>query len=400
MSGAGPIAHASRQAGDFTVARRPIYDRELEVVAYSIVVGEQAGADAAADAASALDLLSEIGLARMTVGRPAHVRVSPTFAGSDQLLALPPEHAVLELNPAGCDRGLADLLGLRRRQGYRVALRGPVPPELSGTADTVVLDGEALDPATLRAEAAHSRREGATLMASGLDSDDRLRLCQELGFERFEGDVFSRPSLVHGRRTPIESRSRVDLLAHLHAPGTDFEDLQQIITRDVSLTHKLLTYVNSAFFGLPREIASVRDALVTLGAENVRRWATLIAVAEAGTKPHELVVTGLVRAKMCELLASGRLPAEREEFFLTGLFSVLDALLDTPLVQLLAQLPLSNDTVRALLVFEGPKGEALLRTLAYEQGDLRRLGEASPAVLRQAYLDATAWADAAAEGLH
>jgi EAL and modified HD-GYP domain-containing signal transduction protein len=148
-------------------------------------------------------------------------------------------------------------------------------------------------------------------------------------------------------------------------------------------------------------VDSIRDALVLLGALNVRKWATLMAVAESQDKPRELVVTGLVRARMCELLAGVYSHRDTEGAFTTGLFSVVDALTDSSLVELLSTLPLSREIIAALLNYEGTKGRILRAAIAYERGNFAELGDLPPSrtPLADLYAQAVEWATEASGGL-
>ena len=192
-----------------------------------------------------------------------------------------------------------------------------------------------------------------------------------------------------------------DLLARLHDDDVDFNELQEIIGRDVALSYNLLRFINSAFFSLPRRVESIRDALVLLGAINVRKWATLMALADAQDKPRELVVTGLVRARMCELLAQAYQHRDAEGAFTTGLFSVVDALTDRSMVELLSTLPLSSEIIQALLNHEGSKGRILRSAIAYERGNFGELGDLPPTriPLSDLYTQAVQWATEASGAL-
>jgi EAL and modified HD-GYP domain-containing signal transduction protein len=169
----------------------------------------------------------------------------------------------------------------------------------------------------------------------------------------------------------------------------------------VALSYNLLRFINSAFFALPRRVESIRDALVLLGAINVRKWATLMALAESQDKPRELVVTGLVRARMCELLASVYGHRDVEGAFTTGLFSVVDALTDRSMVELLSGLPLSREIISALLNYDGAKGRILRAAVAYERGNFGELGDVPPTrtPLSDLYAQAVEWATDASGGL-
>ena len=127
----------------------------------------------------------------------------------------------------------------------------------------------------------------------------------------------------------------------------------------------------------------------------MRKWATLMTLAEADDKPTELVMTAIVRARMCESLARAYQHQDAETFFTTGLFSVVDALMDTSLVELLAALPLSREIIEALLNYEGTKGRILRAVIAYERGAFGEVGQLppTPTPISDLYAEAVAWAN-------
>ena len=146
-----------------------------------------------------------------------------------------------------------------------------------------------------------------------------------------------------------------------------------MIGQDVTLSYKLLQYINSAAFPTTRAIESIRHAIVYLGEDEVRRWASMLALANLDDKPGELLMTSLTRSKMCELLAENAGTGNRRSAFVVGLFSTLDAIMDSKLEEVLKTLPLTNEIVDALLAHSGPYGEALSCTLAYERADWDRV---------------------------
>ena len=250
---------------------------------------------------------------------------------------------------------------------------------------------------------AHSREELARhvdllsgrevrLLAEKVETYDEFERCKALGFELFQGFFFCRPKTMTGRSVSSSRLATLRLVAELQAPHVDLDELEHVIGRDVGLSYKLLRYINSTFFALPREVGSVRQALVLLGIVNVRRWATLLALSAVDDKPEELMVTALVRARMCELLAEAYREPDRDAYFTTGMFSVIDALMDQPMAEVLELLPLAGDLRHALLSREGPKGDALLCVLAYERGELdeARHRSLTGAQLGELYLEAVA----------
>jgi EAL and modified HD-GYP domain-containing signal transduction protein len=171
----------------------------------------------------------------------------------------------------------------------------------------------------------------------------------------------------------------------------EIEQLEVLVSRDLALSYRLLRYINSAFFGLRREVDSISRALMLLGVDNVKRWATLSIFAGVEEKPRELIETALVRARFCELAGEGN----RDQLFTLGLFSVVDALMDAPMEEVLASMPFPDEMRAALVARTGAKGELLEVALSFERGDFAppddRLGEA--------FIDSMAWATSAADEL-
>src|SRR5947199_5996 len=113
--------------------------------------------------------------------------------------------------------------------------------------------------------------------------------------------------------------------------------------------YRLLRYLNSAVFSMQNEVHSIRHALTLLGEREVRRWIRLVATLTAGEKKStELVVTAMVRARFCELLAP-RVPHGESDLFLMGLISMIDAILEVPMVRVLESIPLDHETKAVLL---------------------------------------------------
>ena len=164
------------------------------------------------------------------------------------------------------------------------------------------------------------------------------------------------------------------------------------VNQDVALSYKLLRLINSAFFGLPREVSSTQQAIVMLGQNKIKTWASLLGLSGIDDKPVELRVVAMTRARMCELLAK-HYKGQPDLFFAAGLFSTLDALVDNPLPTLIEKLPLSPELKDALLKHEGAAGQALRDTLNYEQGNWEALAS-SPIpteIMAHVYLDALYW---------
>src|SRR3954452_2336662 len=238
--------------------------------------------------------------------------------------------------------------------------------------------------------------QGAMLVATEVPDHACFERCQELGFTYFQGEYFARPRTFKHRGVATAGLGSLRKLSELTAGDVSFEDLERIISSDVGLSLKLLRYVNSAFFALPRTVSSVQEALNLLGVRTVRRWATVMVISSIPDVPDELVALGLRRAHMCEMLTSSANGDEKETLFTIGLFSVADALLDMPMSEVLDSLPFDQEIRAALLRHEGPKGELLAAVAAYERGEFPSLPSADPELsLAGAYRSALDWADEA-----
>jgi EAL and modified HD-GYP domain-containing signal transduction protein len=397
---------------DIFVARQPIYDRELEVFAYDLLFSSGETSDAgrevdseAANSTVIVNTFANMGLQDLVGNRPAAMSVSKSFLLDAFSLQLPAERLILEVHPEvdADDEVIASTRELKMR-GYKIALddfvNRPERAPLLELADIVKLDVQSLGQQGLWQQTGPLQGRGLKLVAKRVETHEELDFCRNLGFEYYQGQFLCQPKLVTKRTIPANRMAKLAMLAELNSPEADFDSLEKLIGRDVGLSYRFLRYINSAFFSLPHKVGSIRQALVLLGMAAVRKWATLLTMADMDDKPNELIVTALVRGKMCELAAASRPTRERDEYFTVGMFSVVDALLDSPMDVVLSSLPLQDDIKDALHHHLGPKGVVLSAVLNYERArfeDLRAL--APPGVSAQEiYQWAISWArDASAE---
>ncbi len=190
-------------------------------------------------------------------------------------------------------------------------------------------------------------------------------------------------------------------LEEITRPELDFNELEQIIEREVSLSVKLLRLLNSAVLGYFSGVNSVRQALLVLGERTVRKWASMIALTELGRdRPDELVVTCLLRARFCEVVGEEiGLAGQPHDLFLVGMLSLVDALVGRPLAEVLDELAVSHDIHEALTSGNTPMGTVRELAIAHERGEwdevetlLSRLPVSEPR-LAELYRDALAWVD-------
>jgi EAL and modified HD-GYP domain-containing signal transduction protein len=391
---------------DVFVARQPIFDPQLELAAYELLFRgannhqhAQFSDNEEATSTVVINAFTELGLDTVVGDRRAWLNVSREFILGAMAYALPKDRIVLELlEDQHVDLELLNQLDLLRRDGYKIALddfawsddREP----LLGHVDIVKVEVLGRDPEAVAADVTKLRPYDVTLLAEKLETREDYDRCAALGFELFQGYFFCKPEMLSAKGVAPNRLSMLQLVAALQDPDIQFADLETLIARDVALSYRLLRYINSAFFGLRREVDSIGRALALLGLENVKRWSTLTIFAGIDDKPREVIVTGLTRARFCELAGPKHFDeGQPDRLFTLGLFSVIDALMDAPMEEVLSKIPFPAEMNEALINHAGNKGELLEAALACERGDFPSPG------LAEIQLEAMGWATEAAEQL-
>ncbi len=393
---------------DIYIGRQPIFDRKLEVYAYELLFrggdGNQANIVDGDQATSRViaNTFIEMGLENIVGERLAFLNLTRSYLTADWPLSFPRDRVVLEiLEDIQPDEEVMRAVRRLREAGFTLALDDFLYHEsltpLIEHADIIKIDIMPLSRESLAEHVKRLRPYPLKLLAEKIETQEEFDRCRELGFDYFQGYFLSRPKIIQGREIPPNALATLRLLGRLQDPEVAAEELDQLISQDVGLSYKLLRYINSAFFSLPKKIESIRQAVVYLGNQAIKNWATLLVFAGMEDKPHELMTMAMLRAKMCELLAVAAGRDRPDVFFTVGLFSALEPLVDAPLETALDTLPFTDDIRSALLEHKGPYGECLECVLAYEAArwDQVRCRGLSTSRITQAYIDAAHWADEA-----
>ncbi|MDA0168474.1 HDOD domain-containing protein [Solirubrobacter taibaiensis] len=388
----------SDESGCVLLARQPILDAQHQVIAYELLyrsssaTGEPA-APLAATANVLVSTIADLGLDAVVGQHLAFLNVTREFVLAMPQLAqfLPPQRVVLELiEDQLVDEQLLEALAALVDDGFRLALDDFVySPELEPLlelADIVKLDLRALAPDALAEHVRVLKPRGLTLVAEKVETREEQLRCHALGFDAYQGYYFQQPTLMSGQALPSAQLTTLFDLVQSD-PGASVDTLVQIIERDLGLSHRLLRFANSAAISPTSPVRSLRQALSLLGTVRIRRMAMLFAVAGIRDAPDVLLNTALARARMCELLAPERGVAP-ERAFTVGLFSLLGALLNQSLDDLMRETPFDSRLVDAVVRQAGPEGEVLKTVVAFERGDFVICGPDTP-LLHRAY----AWAD-------
>ena len=391
------------------IGRQAIYDKQLKVSAYELLsrsnadqneafIGEHNANQATTNVM--LNALTEIGLQQLVGNHPAFINLTYDFLIGEFKIPDLHNQIVLEIleNIDVTDELVIAVKNLSD-SGYMIALDDFIYQDkmlpLLEIADIIKIDILHLDEQAIREQVTKLRQYDVRLLAEKVETQEEYELCKELGFDYFQGYFFCKPNIVKSQRAPANKMTIVNILAQLQDPNVQIEKLEELISQDLALSYRLLKYINSAAFALQREIDSIHHAIVMLGLNTIRSLANLMLLSKIDDKPHDLLVIAIIRARMCEELGSEIDIKKKDIYFTAGLFSVIDALMDSTMEDIVSQLPLSAILKDALLEQEGIIGEALKCCIAFERADWENVQfqNLEEIKIQKAYFDAVIWSN-------
>ena len=375
------------------VARQPIFDREEKVFGYELLFrdGLENAFTGDNDEASraTLDRSLLMGLDVLCDGRRAFVNCTRDTLIKGLVTLLPSTITVVEiLESVPSDPDVIAACQSLKDAGYLIALDDYVADDpreaLAEIADIIKVE---MQLTTEEQRLALIKRFGPTrcrLLAEKIETHAEFVRARDQGFVYFQGYFFRRPEMMNTHDMPANRMNYLRMLQDVSRPDLDSGALEKLIKAEASVCYRLLRYLNSAIFGFKSEIHSVRHALSMLGERDVRRWVRLVAAVGAGQETtSDLVLSALVRARFGELL-SARVPHGDSDLFLLGLLSLIDAMLEMPMEEVLEKLPLDHETKAVLLGQPSQLRPVYQLMLARESGEWAASAELS----RSLHLDA------------
>ncbi|MGB9674301.1 MAG: EAL and HDOD domain-containing protein [Anaerolineales bacterium] len=395
------------------IGRQPIFDRYMRVMGYELLYRE-ANCDHAQfddpDQATShviLNTFAEIGLDEIVGRQKAFVNLTRNFFLEKYPIPFNPRQLVIEVpETIVLDQEIITHIKEFSQRGFLIALDDVVSldniREIANMADIIKIDLSLIPQEKILPLAYSLQFHKAKLLAEKVETKEQLDFCLRAGFDYFQGYFLSKPNLVSSRQIPTSKIVLLQLLAKLQNPDVGFHELEYLIAEDAVLGYKLLRLTNSAYYGLRSEVKSIRQAMALLGIEKLRSWLTLILVADKHDKPRELTIIAMIRARMCELLAiSTNLPAP-DSYFLAGLLSALDIIMDIPLEQLLLNIKITQEIKDALMERKGNIGKALDCVVGYENAEWEKVNFFKHGFedIRDIYLKSLIWVESMRRALN
>lgn len=394
------VADGARPAGgDAHLLRAPVYDGALAFAGYELVIAGEPGDEQRAEAVAAA--LTEVPSSVLAAGGVLFARLPQAFLTGDRPVPVAPGSVVLEVpeNLLGDPRVVAGLSALTCA-GHRLSLVGstwnPALRPLLPLFAVARVDVATVGTAGLAAVVSRLSEHRIALFVEGVDTLNQLDSCRHVRAEFLSGALVSRPPVITDRGLVPSQLACLRLATALLRPEIDLTEVELAVRSDPALTMRVLKAVNSVSGGLRHRVSSIRQAVVLLGPRALLGTVLRIGLSQSGTEtPPEAVEAVLVRARMCELLATTALPArgtavDGSAAFTVGLVAGLDALLGTSLTDIVAELPVDEAVESAVLARSGPLGIVLADVLAYETGGPTELMDVGG--LRTIFLASLSWA--------
>lgn len=398
-------AYAPPAASDqpLPVVRLPMLDSKRELFAYEVMFHRD-GLDEETLMQRVLSTLLDGALTRLVRGNRTFLELSRSILlEQTDVLLHQPRFGVLLKPEMGDDEELMLKLRQMSQRGCLLMLDlGASDPASSGALERLLqlvqfarLDASALGHEALAQHSQLLHDRGIWVVAGRVDDHPTYHRCLKLPIQAIQGRYLLIPETVE---VPVLSANRLSMLRLMRElqegkPGP--VELGDLIRNDAILSFKLLSCVNSAYFALPRQLKSVQQAAIFFGVTRMRNWIYTMSLSGMDDRPPELLRAALIRAHMCEKLASGMPRDQQEMAFTTGLFSLLDTLMSAPMEFVLTHLPLAPQISEALVGRRGPFGPLLDQINAWENGSMDALQQQPQRIQRMAsiYLEATQWAD-------
>lgn len=396
---------------DVFVARQPIFDRNKTLYAYELLfrAGLSNSFPDIDEEIATTSLLSSsfftVGIEKVTGGKIAFINFTEELIekGTPQLFSSGKMMVEILENVAPSEKVIASCKELKK-QGYEIALDDFVYAkkfdELLSLSDIIKIDFRLTSQEKI-VEMVHSlKKYDCKLLAEKVETYEELVKALELGFDYFQGYFFAKPEILQNKELSGFQMTLMRLMSQINTADFDVKSLAESIRHDVSITYKLLTYINSAYFGRLQPLSSISQSISYLGEKGFKLFASLIITSKlAKDKPDALIKMATIRARFLELIGN-ELKIDSSEMFLLGLFSVIDAMLDRNMEDILEHLPLSDKIKDALLNRTGELSIYIRLIETYETGNwvAFRFAQKRTGVENQKlidfYLEAIEWADA------
>ena len=393
------------------MARQPIFNKRKKIYGYELLFRDgmvNAFPDVDGGAATSRVLSTSFlsnGIERITGRKKAFINFTEKMI-TEKIPAMFPKKTIMVEILEDIEPKAAVVTACREmaKQGYNLVLDDfiykPEMKPLLALVRIVKFDFRASSIKEIEAAIKELAAYRIKLLAEKIETHEEFQQALDMGFEYFQGYFFSKPEILKSKDISPSKITLLSIMSEANREDFRITELEKFVLRDLSINYKLMRYINSAYFGMFKKVNSVKQTIVLLGMKEVRRFISLIAMAQlVSGKPDELIRASLIRARLCENLGKAAIGKNGSELFTLGLFSFIDAILNDEMGNIMENLPLSENIKKALTGGEGELADYLTLVSCYETGDWEKVATLAAKTglneekMPELYMDAVAWAD-------
>jgi EAL and modified HD-GYP domain-containing signal transduction protein len=348
---------------DIIIARQPIFDKNLKVVAYELLyrsnIKDEQYTGVDGDFSTASIIMGSFlhgGIENITDNKLAFINFTDSLLKNDVIKLLPAKQLVIEiLETVKPDEDIFAACRELNKLGYTLALDDYVFNELTkefiNYAKIIKMDFNLSSDDQLQSIVNEYRTKGIKFLAEKIETKDQFIKAQKYGYTYFHGYYFCRPSLVANKVLLPLQMNALNLLRLLLDENCEINDIAKIINYDPGMKYKLLRLANSVLYGGRQKIRKSNIAIAKIGLEQLRTWVLFVVMhGMYMDKPNELIKQSMIRARVAERICTLKnLSEDTSVFSMLGLFSLLDAIMDISFEVILASLNIADDIKAALI---------------------------------------------------
>lgn len=351
------------------IGRQPIFNRDEEIVAYELLYrnnGVNKFPQIDSDKATIEVLINSfltIGIKEVSNGYPSFINFTENLIMQEELELLSPNKVVIELlEDIPITPVLVNRLKEIKSKGFKIALddfildeKVQIYDDLFKLVDYIKIDfiNSSEQERAIVENKVKGQYPHIQLLAEKVETRREYEQAKHLGYSLFQGYFFQQPQIIKGTDIPANLLQYFQIISLLREDEMDIDRIVENIEQEISLTYRLLKLINHTSKRSKLKVRSIKQAILLLGLTELRKWIYLLAMRESdlqqnGEVFNELMYASIFRAKVCEKCARLNYQANYSEYFLVGLFSLIDALLNRPINMILAQLPLAETILETI----------------------------------------------------
>ncbi len=396
---------------DIFLARQGIFNKDSNVIAYELLFRDSYknfynnSIDSIDATHQVIKNMMAFGIDRLVDNKMAFINCDENILMEDILTLLPKEKIVIEiLEIVEPTDEVLENIGKLKRMGYRFALDDVTCVDdmlkFLRYLNYVKIDFRLTDKEERAKIASVLHKLNIKILAEKVQNQEELDEAKELGCQLFQGYYFSRPSVISGKDIEINASIVMNLLNEVSKEEYSIEKIEKIMQSDVALMYKFMKFINSSSFGFLQEITSIKQAVMLVGQEQLRKWIFIIAYVDLSKNINsEYTNVSIVRGKFCELIMNEINPKKKNDAFMVGVFSDINIILNDNIENIIQDMPVSAEIKEALKGEQNELGYVLSLAKSYEDMNAEKICSLCDKMkihnnkLNEIYMNSVAWAN-------